>query len=111
MSDIKAFFDANDCIAQYQLLDINSTKNNSSYFKDLFPFIVPIKKKKGLHYIVVNGIKKGKLKVYDSKKAKTYYLSIQELRKVAHYSDNYLDEVEMQKRLDVMINMVLKVKT
>lgn len=108
MSDLKTFFDNNECKANFSLLDVNTTKNNKAYFEDLFPFIIPIEDKNELHYIVINGIKNGKLKVFDSTQVKTYYLTLQELKKVAHYSDSYLDQVAMQERLNVIINSELE---
>ena len=108
MSDLKTFFDNNDCEASFSLLDVNTTKNNAAYFKDIFPFIVPIENKNELHYIVINGIKNGKLKVYDSTRVKTYYLTLQELKKIAHYSDSYMEQVAMEERLNVIINDELK---
>ncbi|MEP3839073.1 MAG: ABC transporter transmembrane domain-containing protein [Algibacter sp.] len=108
MSDLKTFFDHNGCESNFSLLDVNTTKNNTAYFKDLFPFIIPITHKDELHYIVVNGIKRGRLKVFDSTRVKTYYITLQKLKKIAHYSDSYLDQVSMQERLDIIINRELE---
>ncbi len=102
--DLKTFFDDNNCETTFSLLDVNTTKNKKKYFNDLFPFIVPVNHKDGLHYIVVNGLKRNKLKVYDSTRVKAYYLTIQELKKLAHYSDSYLEQVAMNERLNVLIN-------
>jgi len=104
LTDVKAFFDANECDTILTLLDVNTTKNKAAYFDELFPFIVPVKNKNGLHYIVVNGLKNDKLKVYDPAKVKTYYISLPELKKIAHFSDSYLEQVSMQERLTVLIN-------
>ncbi|XMO87316.1 ABC transporter transmembrane domain-containing protein [Algibacter sp. AS12] len=108
MSDLKTFFDDNGCESNFSLLDVNTTKNNTAYFKDLFPFIIPVKHKKELHYIVINGIKRGRLKVYDSNRVKTYYITLQKLKKIAHYSDSYLDQVSMTERLNIIINSELE---
>ena len=104
LSDIKEFFDDNGCEASFSLLDVNTTKNKSDFFNELFPFILPVKIERGLHYIVVDGMKNGKLKVFDSTRAETYYLSLQELKKIAHFSDSYLEQVSMHERLKVLIN-------
>jgi len=88
----------------FSLLDVNTTKNKKAYFNDLFPFIVPVNHERDLHYIVVNGMKKDKLRIFDSTKVKTYYLSLQELKKIAHFSNSYLEQVSMQERLMVLIN-------
>ena len=107
ISDLKNFFNANGCIAKYSLLDVNTTKNKSEYFKELFPFIVPVKNDGALHFIVVNGLKNNKLKVYDSTQAKTYYLTLEALKKRAHFSNSYLEQVPLQERLNVIVGQEL----
>ncbi|SFD15437.1 ABC transporter transmembrane domain-containing protein [Algibacter pectinivorans] len=108
MSDLKTFFDNNGCESNLTLLDVNTTKNNTAYFKNLFPFIVPIKQKKELQFIVINGIKRGKLKVYDSNRAKTYYISLQKLKKLAYYSNKNIEQISLNQRLDSVINLELE---
>ena len=107
ISDLKRFFDSNGCEGTFSLLDVNTTKNKEEYFKELFPFIVPVKNDSALHFIVINGIKRNKLKVYDSTQAKVYYLTLEQLKKRAHFSDSYLEQVSLQERLDVLINKEL----
>ena len=102
ISDLKSFFNSNGCVSDFGLLDVNTTKNKAQYFNDLFPFIVPIKQKDNLHFIVVNGLKKNKLKVYDSTQARSYYLSLEELKKIAHFSDSYLEQISLEEKLNVL---------
>ena len=104
ISDLKSFFDSNGCKADFGLLDVNTTKNKNQYFNDLFPFIVPVKHNETLHFIVVNGLKNDKLKIYDSTQAKIYYLTLEELKKIAHFSDSYLEQISLQDKLNVLIN-------
>ncbi len=89
--DLKLFFDHNNCDANYKLLDINYIQGNNTSLDALFPFILPIHNKSGLHYVVVNERKGNKLKVFDPEKGATYYLTVQELKKNAYFSKNYWD--------------------
>ena len=86
ITDIKNFLEQNHFPCTYKILDINYVQGNMEYLKDLFPFILPIENKQGLHYVVINGIKGKKLKILDPSRNKHYYLSIQELKKIAHFS-------------------------
>lgn len=104
LTDIKNFFDENQCETRLTLLDVNDIKGNSTLLKELFPFIVPVDNNKQLHFVVVNGIKGDKIKIYDSTNVQTYYLTLPELKKIAYFSDSYLDQVPMQERLSVLIN-------
>ena len=107
ISDLKSFFNNNGCVANFSLLDVNTTKNKKEYFASLFPFIVPIDQKGELHFIVINGIKKNKLKVYDSTQAKVYYLTLEELKKRAHFSNSYLEQIPLIERLEILISQEL----
>ena len=74
ISDIKTFLNSNGFNANFKLLDVNHINGNVNSIKELFPFILPIHTKKGLHYVVINGLKGQKLKVFDSGKGREYYL-------------------------------------
>ena len=82
ISDIKKFLNSNGYNANFKLLDVNHINGNVNSIKELFPFILPIRTKKGLHYVVINGLKGQKLKVFDSGKGHEYYLSLQEIKKM-----------------------------
>ncbi len=90
-SDIKLFFERNGFNADYKLLDINSIQEDISSLKELFPFILPVKSKEGLHYVVVNSIKRNKVKIYNPSKGSEYYLDIQEVKKQAHFHKSFWD--------------------
>ena len=86
ISDLKSFLDAHGFKAQYKLLDINYIQGNNQSLKKLFPFILPVESKDGLHYVVVNELKGNKLKIFDPSKGSQYLLSLQELKKKSHYT-------------------------
>jgi len=86
LTDLKDFLINHGFIANYKLLDFNYIEGNTSAIENLFPFILPIKNKKGLHYVVVNGLKSKKLKIYDPAKGSQYYLSLSEIKKIAYFN-------------------------
>ncbi|WP_428071078.1 ATP-binding cassette domain-containing protein [Chryseobacterium gambrini] len=86
LSDLKNFIDTHGFNSQYKLLDINYIQGNKQSLKELFPFILPVENKDGLHYVVVNELKGEKLKIYDPSKGSQYLLSLQELKKKSHYT-------------------------
>src|SRR6478735_6226874 len=83
ISEIKSFFDNHGFVANLKLLDLNSLRKNPENIRDLFPFILPVQHKNGLHYVVINGLQNRKLKIYDPRKGKEYPLPIQEISKIA----------------------------
>ena len=89
ISEIKGFFEELGFLLDYKLLDLNYINENLTYFDNLFPFVIPVERKDELHYLVVNGIKKNKLIVYDSSIFQTKYLSIQEIKRQAHFTNSY----------------------
>lgn len=107
ITDLKTFFDDNGCQATFSLLDVNSTKKNQEYLKGLFPFVVPVDHKDALHFIVINGLKGDKLKVYDSTQSRVYYITLEELKKRAHYSNSYPEQITLQERLNVLVKQEL----
>jgi ATP-binding cassette, subfamily B, bacterial HlyB/CyaB len=99
LSDLKDFLDTHGFIANYKLLDINYIQGNTEFLKDLFPFILPIESKSGLHYVVVNELKGTKLKIYDPRKGSQYFLSLHELKKLSHSSKSNWDVVEKEEKI------------
>jgi len=104
IADIKNFLNSNGFNANFKLLDVNHINGNINSIKELFPFILPIHTKKGLHYVVVNGLKGQKLKIFDSDKAKEYYLSLQEIKKIAQFTDNHWDLAETEVKIEAICN-------
>ncbi len=102
MSDIKTFLDTHQFTARFQLLDVNHLHSDVSAIAHLCPFIVPIEHKQALHYVVISGIKGCKLRVLDPAKGQPYYLTLQELKKIAHFSSSYWDMVAMEQKLAML---------
>lgn len=97
--DIENFFSANGFQTDYELLDVNYLKDNLDYLDNFFPFIFPIKRRSGLHYLVANGRRNRKIRIYDPSKGSIYYLSIEEIKKISHYTKTDWDLVNTEKTL------------
>lgn len=108
MEDLKTFLNVNGFIADFRLLDINFVTGNENGIEDLFPFILPIKNKNGLHYVVVNELKGKKLKIYDPTKGKEYFLTLQEIKKLAHFTKNHWDLAETEEKILTICSEDLK---
>src|ERR1043165_7724339 len=80
LRDIKNFLDQNGCVTTFKFLDVGLLSKDLSSLKSIFPFIFPIKKAGRLHYVVVNGTRGNKLKVYDPSRLKPYTLTFAELK-------------------------------
>ncbi len=102
IGDLKKFFDRNGCASKFKFLDVGLLQKDLSSLKPLFPFILPIKKPRELHYVVVNGIKGNTLRIYDPARIHVYYLSFAELRTIAHYSDSYWELADLQERMEAL---------
>src|SRR5258706_397227 len=102
MKDIKTFFDNHGCKSKFKFLDVNVLSKDLTSLKELFPFILPVKNTNELHYVVVNGIKGNKLKIFDPSRINTYYLSFAELRAMAHYSDSYWELADLKERMEAL---------
>src|SRR6478609_9690613 len=86
LKDIKSFLDQNGCATKFKFLDVSLLNKDLSSLEPLFPFIFPIEKSDRLHYVVVNGIHRGKLKIYDPSRLKPYYLAFSELKSQMHFN-------------------------
>lgn len=100
--DIKEFFTTHGCTADYKLLDIHYIQGNTVALHNLFPFILPIKSKEGLHYVVVNNLKGNKLKIHDPGKGTDYYLPLQELKKRSHYARNIWEAARTEEKITAL---------
>lgn len=99
LSDLKNFIDTHGFTSQYKLLDINYIQGNKQSLRELFPFILPVENKDGLHYVVVNELKGEKLKIYDPSKGSQYYLSLQELKKKSYYTKSSWDFAQTEEKI------------
>lgn len=99
ISDLKDFLDSHGFISEYKLLDINYIQGNTQFLRDLFPFILPVHNKSGLHYVVVNDIKRNRLKIYDPAKGSQYFLSLQEVKKKSQYNKSDWELAQDEEKL------------
>jgi ATP-binding cassette, subfamily B, bacterial HlyB/CyaB len=102
LRDIKTFLDENGCTTAFKFLDVGLLSKDLSSLKSLFPFIFPIKKSDRIHYVVVNGIRGDKLKLYDPSRLKPYYLTFGELRSQMHFSASYWKLVDFKERMEAL---------
>src|SRR5258708_14321263 len=102
LKDIKTFFDNHGCKSKFKFLDVNLISKDLTSLKSLCPFILPVKQTNELHYVVVNGIKRNKLKIFDPSRISAYYLSFAELKAIAHYSDSYWELADLKERMEAL---------
>jgi subfamily B ATP-binding cassette protein HlyB/CyaB len=102
LKDIKTFLDQNGCTTSFKFLDVGLLSKDLAALKPLFPFIFPIKKAEGLHYVVVNGIRGNKLKIYDPSRLKPYLLTFAELKAKMHFSNSYWKLVDFKDRMEAL---------
>jgi subfamily B ATP-binding cassette protein HlyB/CyaB len=99
ITDLKDFLNSHGFIAEYKLLDINYIQGNTQTLRDLFPFIMPVHNKSGLHYVVVNDIKRNRLKIFDPAKGSQYFLSLQEVKKRAQFNKSDWELAQDEEKL------------
>lgn len=102
IKDIKNFLDKNGCTSKFKFLDVSSLDKDLTPLKKLFPFIIPIKKSNHLHYVVVDGIRGNKVKVYDPGRSHPYYLSFADLRMISHFTNSYWQLVDFQEKMETL---------
>lgn len=107
MADLKTFFDDNGCQTAFKFLDVTLLRNDPSAIKKLFPFILPIQKKNVLHYVVVNGIRRDKLRIYDPARQRPYYVSVSELRTMAFFTQSYWELVDLEDHVKALCGQEL----
>ena len=88
LSDIKDFLEQHRFEASPELLDLNV--KDTQYFSSKVPFILPVDDQGRTHYVVVNGYRKGRFEILDPVRSAPCRLSLAELRKYVHISDNLL---------------------
>ncbi|RZJ29219.1 MAG: ATP-binding cassette domain-containing protein [Flavobacterium sp.] len=103
MSDLGDFLKSHGFTTSYRLLDANYVNGNVAELEDMLPFILPIKNKQnGLHYVVADELKGKQLKIYDPTKGSQYYLSLQEIKKKAHFNKNHWDIAETEDKIKAL---------
>ncbi len=108
ISDLQQFLDSHGFNTHYKLLDVNYINGDASTIDKLLPFIVPVKHKNNLHYVVANDRRGKSLKVYDPRKGSQYYLSIQEIKRQAHFTKNQWELAETEDKIHSLIANDLK---
>ena len=91
----------------FKLFDLNAVNGNQAELNQYFPSIVPVKNRRGLHYVVVNGLKNYKFTILDPTKKRPYKLTLQEFKNRAVYSSASLDYVDVEDLLSVQVNNAL----
>lgn len=108
ISDLQEFLDAHGFNTQYKLLDVNYINGDAAKIDNLLPFIVPVKHKNNLHYMVANDRRGKNLKVYDPRKGTQYYLSIQEIKRQAQFTKDQWDLAETEDKIKSLCANELK---
>lgn len=103
LSQIKEFLEKEQFITHYQLLDVNSLKFDSQQLKNSLPCILPVRNSQGLHYVVLAGVHKRKIRVIDPAKGEQFYWSVTELMNRAHIATADYDRVNNREVLDKII--------
>ncbi len=107
LGSLDKFFNDYGFDTTFKLVDLNSINGNQEELSKMFPCIVPVKGRKGLHYIVVNGLKKYKFKVFDPGKKRPYELSVEELKSKVIFNSSSVDFIEVEDSLKFQVNKYL----
>ena len=106
--ELSNFFNNHGLSSEFKLVEFEDEVENIAYLQNLTPFILAIRKKNELHYIIITEIKKNKLKVLDPTKSSFYYSTFQSLRNEIYYSKNYIELTEIEDKLFYLTNKELK---
>jgi subfamily B ATP-binding cassette protein HlyB/CyaB len=106
--ELSDFFNNHGLLAEFKLIEFEDEIENIAYLQKLTPFILAIRKKNELHYIIIAEIKKNKLKVLDPTKSSFYYSTFQSLNKEIYYSKNYIELIEIKDKIFHLTNKELK---
>lgn len=98
-SDLKIFLNKHGIEARFKLVDFDNNTINYNYLKSLAPFIVTIKKKNRVHYVIVDKINKNKVHVLDPATYKNQWLSYDHISKIIYRSKNQIKYVDISEKL------------
>jgi ATP-binding cassette, subfamily B, bacterial HlyB/CyaB len=104
LQDIKDFFDKQQFITSFNLLDLNSLKFNPDKIAKYAPCILPVKNNQGQHFVVIKGVHKNKLQILDPAKGVSYNWSLSELMNNAHTATANYDYVSNSQVLQQAIS-------
>lgn len=83
LEDIKDFFEKQQFLTEYNLMDLNSLKTNAKKSDDFTPGILPIRNNQGQHFVVIKNITSKKVEILDPSKGQSYKWTFSELSKNA----------------------------
>lgn len=107
-SSLNQFFKEHGFKTSFNLLDINSINGNQHEYEKYFPCIVPVKVKRGFHYLVLKELKNYKFTVLDPNKRQPYKLSVDKFKNIVHHSESPLDYVDLNQTLTLEIKRELE---
>ncbi len=107
LGSLNKFFNNYGFETAYKLIDLNTINGNQADLNEMFPCIVPVKGKKGLHYIVINSLKKYKFKVFDPGKKRPYELSVEELKSKVVFNSSAVDFIDVKDSLKFQVDKYL----
>ncbi|MHC5226284.1 ABC transporter transmembrane domain-containing protein [Ignatzschineria sp. LJL83] len=105
LEDIAQFFKAHHFEADYKLLDLNLTDN--AYYQALTPFILPVKRKKEIHFVVVQQVKNGKVKILDPAVKSPYWSTFSEVKKMAFLGESELEYLSTTEKITALVEPLL----
>ncbi len=105
--DIKEFFDKEQFLTSFNLLDVNTLKFNPEKLEKLVPCILPIKNKQGQHYVVIQGVRNKKLQILDPAIGQSHTWTSSELLKNAYTASANYDYVSNKQIFETIIHAEL----
>ena len=104
LHDIKDFFTKQNFNTQFNILDLNSLKFSPERLKKFLPCILPVKNNNGLHYIVIQDIRRNKFTVLDPAKGQKYTWSLSEVMNHAYIATTNYDYASNSQLIEAIIN-------
>lgn len=108
LESLNKFFTEYGFKTNYKLFDFNSVNGNQAELNKMFPCIVAIKKKVGLHYVVVNSLKNYKFEILDPKQTRPYKMSLDEFKSKIYYSSSALPYVDVEQAIQIQVKEGLR---
>ncbi len=105
---IEQFFKKNGFTTKFHLIDVNQLGKELHLLKSQFPCLVPVKVRRGLHYVIIKDYKNSHLEIGDPAKSKSYKLSLEAFKQRAFYTQSVLDIRELKTVLDLKVKDELK---
>ncbi len=103
IGSMQQFFHKYGFDSKYHLLDIQSLNGNADEIREWVPFITPVHRDGGLHFVVVDDIRDDKFSVLDPADGQAHRWSVQEFRKNAFFSPSLLELADLEDILRVRV--------